>query len=90
MFSSSASLMGARELGPYSAANQFLDVLAHYRHRIGLPASTVNWGAWDEMRNASPQIRENYARGGLFPMECSLALSAFDKVISSGTAQAGW
>ncbi len=43
-FSSAGSVWGAKGQGHYDAANHFLDVLAHYRRSIGLPALSVNWG----------------------------------------------
>ncbi len=45
-FSSMSSLLGFKNQVHYSAANHFLDVFAHYRRRLGLPALTVNWGRW--------------------------------------------
>lgn len=44
LFSSSASLLGARGQSNYVAANGFLDGLAHLRHQQGLPALSINWG----------------------------------------------
>ena len=46
MFSSIASVLGSPGQGSYSAANCFLDTMAAYRHSLGLPALTVNWGPW--------------------------------------------
>jgi myxalamid-type polyketide synthase MxaE and MxaD len=64
----------------YAAANVFLDAFAHYRRGLGLPALSVNWGTWDEMRLASADDQDRFARGGLIPMESARALAAFDAV----------
>jgi len=45
MFSSASSVFGNPAQGNYSAANSFLDSLAHHRNALGLPALAVNWGA---------------------------------------------
>ena len=44
MFSSVSSIFGNPAQGNYSAANAFIDSLAHHRQALGLPALTVNWG----------------------------------------------
>jgi acyl transferase domain-containing protein len=46
LFSSAVSLFGAPGQAIYAAANAFLDSLVHYRRAQGLPALTINWGAW--------------------------------------------
>ncbi|MDF5725917.1 MAG: type I polyketide synthase [Rhizonema sp. PD37] len=43
--SSIASVWGSEGLGHYAAASHFLDIFAHYRHSLKLPALTVNVGA---------------------------------------------
>ena len=43
-FSSAGSVWGAKGQADYDAANHFLDTLAYYRHSMGLPALTINWG----------------------------------------------
>jgi natural product biosynthesis luciferase-like monooxygenase protein len=46
-FSSIASLWGSKGQAHYAAANHFLDVFTHYRHGLGLPGLSVNWGPWN-------------------------------------------
>ncbi|ACC81629.1 type I polyketide synthase [Nostoc punctiforme] len=53
MFSSAASLLGVAAQGNYAAANAFLDAFAYYRHSQGLPALSINWGAWAEVGMAA-------------------------------------
>ena len=52
-FSSGAAVFGPLGQGNYAAANAFLDGLAHYRQAYGLPAQSINWGAWGEVGMAA-------------------------------------
>ncbi len=49
LFSSTTALFGASRIGHYAASNQFPDFLARWRHAAGLPALSINWGAWEEI-----------------------------------------
>ncbi len=65
LFSSSSSLLSSPMMGSYSAANVFLDALAHHRRATGKAALSVNWGTWAEAGMATRfQAKEESKRHG--------------------------
>jgi acyl transferase domain-containing protein/acyl carrier protein/SAM-dependent methyltransferase len=87
LFSSTATLFGAGRIAHYAAANQFLDFFAHWRRAAGLPALSINWGIWEEMRALGGGERDEAGRFGLKGMPASLALRALSTLITEGIAQ---
>jgi acyl carrier protein len=88
LFSSTTALIGSARLGHYAAANQFLDALAHQRRAAGLPALSVNWGTWDEMRAVSDAGRRSFAQAGLLPMRTADALAMLGRLVGGPAPQA--
>ena len=89
LFSSVASVLGSAGQTNYSAANAFLDALAHERQNEGLPALSVNWGAWTEIGAAVDRgLMERLAAQGLGTLTPREGLSALQRLVDSGAPQA--
>ena len=73
LFSSATALFGASRIGHYAASNQFPDYLARWRHAVGLPALSINWGAWEEI-SLLGEKRDEVGRFGLKAMPAEQAL----------------
>jgi acyl transferase domain-containing protein/acyl carrier protein len=84
LFSSAAALLGSPGQGNYSAANAFLDCLAHYRRSNGLPALSINWGPWSEVGLAAEGGRgERLARRGISSISPSEGAKLFAHLLKS-------
>ncbi|HZX68934.1 MAG TPA: SDR family NAD(P)-dependent oxidoreductase, partial [Candidatus Elarobacter sp.] len=88
MFSSWASLVGARGGANYAAANLALDSLAHLRRAHGLPALSINWGAWSDIGWATRLAGGLPVRLGFSPMKPGDGASALETALHlAGNAQ---
>ncbi len=89
LFSSLASVVGNIGQANYSAANAFLDGLAHYRRALGLPGLAVNWGPIGEVgfvaRN--PEIARQLERTGFVGYKPADALALLKLFLEDGDTQ---
>lgn len=90
MFSSVSSIFGNPAQGNYSAANTFLDSLAHHRHALGLPALTVNWGVLggEGYVARNERVAEFLAKQGTTEISPGEVTALLDSFLRAGSAQA--
>jgi acyl transferase domain-containing protein/D-arabinose 1-dehydrogenase-like Zn-dependent alcohol dehydrogenase/acyl carrier protein len=89
LFSSVSALLGSPGQANYTAANAFLDALAHYRRRSGLPASSINWGPWAEVGLAASQVNrgQRLALQGIGSLTPQQGIHALESVLEQPAAQ---
>ncbi len=90
LFSSIASLFGSRGQSNHAAANTFMDVLAYHRIEQGLPAISINWGAWAEVGAAVDyNVSERVGARGISLMNPNDALQTFENLLAGSPPQIG-
>jgi acyl carrier protein len=90
LFSSGASLIGSPGQGNHAAANAFLDALAHHRRGLGLPALSINWGAWADVGAAADRDLSVWmTRHGMDAIAPNDGLDALGHLMGRTVAQAG-
>ncbi len=89
MFSSASSIFGNPGQGNYSAANGFLDSLAHHRRALGLPALAVNWGALggEGYVARNERVAEYLARVGTGLLEPEEIFEVLENLLSTRAPQ---
>ncbi|WP_437965697.1 SDR family NAD(P)-dependent oxidoreductase [Sorangium sp. So ce260] len=87
LFSSIAALAFTAGQADYGAANAFLDGLAQHRRALGLPASSINWGAWAEAGMATT-LGDYFNDRGMPPFSPRRGLEALGHVLQQDIDQA--
>jgi len=87
LFSSAASVWGSAMAAHYVAANHFLDIFAHHRHALGLPALSVNWGWWDGSGMISQKELDYFKAIGLQMIPQDQGFSALGLLMGSNVVQ---
>jgi acyl transferase domain-containing protein/surfactin synthase thioesterase subunit len=89
LFSSVASLFGSPGQASYSSANSFLDALSHHRHKMGLPALSLNWTAWSDVGMATPVIdhaSRYLAAQGMGTVDTASGMAILERVLTDDYA----
>lgn len=92
LFSAGAALLGSSGQVNYAAANAYMDGLAHLRRAQGLPAMSINWGAWAEVGMAASldeRTRAQWRAAGVGMLPPAEGAAAFFELLSSAPAQVG-
>ena len=84
LFSAMAGVLGSAGQASYTAANAFLDRLAHHRRSLGLAGQAVAWGAWSGAGMAESRRDRMAARMralGQTPLSPAQGLRALDGLV---------
>ncbi|TDP92882.1 type I polyketide synthase [Labedaea rhizosphaerae] len=81
LFSSLAGVFGAAGEGNYGPGNAFLDAFAQHRRDLGLPATSIAWGAWAGAGMAEGALGDAMGRHGIPRMDPALGIAGLQQVL---------
>ena len=84
VYSSAAGLLGSPGQAGYATANAWLDAFVEWRRAHGLPATSIQWGAWAQVGGARDSTNALLA-----PMTPAEGMEALAAVLASGRAVTG-
>jgi acyl transferase domain-containing protein/acyl carrier protein len=88
LFSSISAVLGSPGQGNHSAANAFIDSFARFRRGMGLPAQSINWGAWEDVGAAAQHgVVDRIAGQGMGSFSPADGIRALEMILRSDTAQ---
>ncbi|MDQ3021354.1 MAG: SDR family NAD(P)-dependent oxidoreductase [Bacteroidota bacterium] len=90
MYSSVASMLGSAGQANHSAANAFLDSLAHHRKNKNLHTLSINWGVWSEIGSAAAKGADKQEKiAGISSINPEQGIRALEKAMKLDSAQIG-
>jgi acyl transferase domain-containing protein/acyl carrier protein len=92
LFSTMAVELGTVRQANYVAANMFLDTLAAWRHRMGLPAVSIKWGALlgAGLVDRSAELKQVFESLGMPAIPLKESLHALDVILRKGEPVVGF
>ncbi|MFG3702746.1 type I polyketide synthase, partial [Micromonospora sp. NPDC047620] len=81
LFSAMAGTVGSSGVGNYAPGNAVLNALAEHRRGLGLPATSIAWGAWGGGGMAEGEFGRMLHRHGAPEMHPRLAVAALHQAV---------